>query len=790
MKAKYLLTALAMPALFAACSQDEFADYGQVQNGTALGTVAGDVAFTINEETSRLAWGPTGAAAWETTDDFSLYWINGEGEADLATQFPGKSNAVYYVNNDGDFTSQSVVYEGQHVIVFPANKKHLSDDNIVVSVDSVQKNTTKLGDRSVFASEVLTIMAPKASGTYKGDTIAAAGYDYPVPATVKPLSSNLVLNLNFNLGSKISEVEVQEVTLEAPAKVFATKANLIYKAADSSLVKIDPTEFSKSLTLKVENEKVNSSKTQYVAQLAFMADSTAVAGLTNEGYSIKVKTNYGVVSVDSAMLVKNSKNTMYICGPDTVAGKGVVGDSKLNLTPELKYATQFNPTSHRNATVELEAAEQGYGKRITLNVAVDMSKASIMDMEVATSAELVAAYNTYTLLEKKDSVNFVLAPEFAQNFQGIKAFDLDTEALKSIQANNKVTLTLKKGNTAIRLDGAHTAIPTLPVKFAPSANTGDATTEMTAAAFAIVYADGADLILGSDATAWAIDVNNAKILNGWNSVINEGTLTLTQGTTGKTEQVLSKALTNNGTVNVATKVSLPVNYVQAGATAATNVTANTFTLKGAANEFKNGTVKIDGKIIADGSAARVLVDTIANITVNGSLLQSNSAQITNAGTVTLGENGAVIIEDNEYTYSGAGITNPHKIGSIVLNKRTNSVTTSSNDGYIKLNYTDAKFKTESSDAFNYLIISSDLDLSGEDSTTVVKHIEVDGNLSIKTKSTGFSLGTVIVNANKTLRIPTGSSITATATVKNGDIEVYGDYTAGAESGSGTIYRIQ
>ena len=73
--------------------------------------------------------------------------------------------------------------------------------------------------------------------------------------------------------------------------------------------------------LSLKDVKVNSSSKTYAAQFAIMPDSAAVKALVSTGgqYSIKVKTNYGVVSVDSAMLVKNSKNTMYICGNDTVS---------------------------------------------------------------------------------------------------------------------------------------------------------------------------------------------------------------------------------------------------------------------------------------------------------------------------------------------------------------------------------------------------------------------------------------------------------------------------------------
>lgn len=806
MKTKYLLTALAVPAIFAACSQDEFADYGQVQNPAALGSVAGDVAFTINSAESRLNWdtkAPLGPNSWEGTDKFSLYWIANKktGATDPfanVEEFPGKTNAVYFVDNN-IFTSRSVVYEGKNVIVFPANTEHTSDGNIVVSVDSVQQESVKLGDRSVFVSEVLTIMAPKASGEYLGDTIPAAGYEKPVEAAVKPLSSNLVLNLNVDMGDKISEVEIEEVTLEAPANIFATKANLKLKASDSTLVKAYAVAntLSKTVKLELNNAKVTKNGPTKTVQLAIMPDSTAMKNLYNswnsktaQQYSIKVKTNYGVVSVDSAMLVQNSGKTAYMCGKDTTVNVGVVGNSKLNLTPELWYASQFNPTEHRGAEIELAPAQQGYGKRITLNVTVNMKDASIDDMEIKDSPALERAYTTYTLLEKQnssnDSVNFVLAPEFAENFTGIKAFDLTPNALKAIQGNDKVTLTIKKGAaTAIRLSGAHTtAIPTLPIKFAPS---GSAETEMTADDFNAAYATEAALILGSEATAWAIDVNNAKILNGWSSVINEGALTLTQTETDedKDEEALSVELINDGTIKLGSELVTIKDFANT-ADGIINIE------QGKKFQFgKNITEGIDGTIkVAEGGKLSVAADI--NITTD--------AKIDNLGTVSAEKgNGGLTNNDTINILSNDAITYLQANNGVInLKARDNEVVVAGEKGKIVYNYvyaTDgAQFKRIESDKFTYVVFDNAAkeitlhdDSSADATAKNIDDISLEFLGTTKLVTKGHYVHDVVVKKGAEVKVLSSNSLICHNMENNGTLTLGGNiWYTGEYTGNGVV----
>ena len=169
MKAKYLLTALALPAMFAACSQEDIlSDANLPQSSELLGQVAGDVAFTFGPE-SRLVWGATGAQDWETNDEFSLFWVNGDKniQVDETASLDGMANALY--KKDGNtFTSENILYVGKHIMVYPVDKAHVTNKDILVKVASkatdaeyaTQDGSIALGKRSVYVNDsLLTIDA-------------------------------------------------------------------------------------------------------------------------------------------------------------------------------------------------------------------------------------------------------------------------------------------------------------------------------------------------------------------------------------------------------------------------------------------------------------------------------------------------------------------------------------------------------------------------------------------------------------------------------------------------------
>lgn len=224
-----LLIALALPAMLAACSQEDVINESVVQTGL-LGTPAGEISFVLDEGAdSRVNWGETGSASWSNEDAFSLFWLgaNGENKNDNG-ECKSATNALYLSEGGSEFTSKNIVYEGKHVIVYPADYGHVTDKEIVVGVGAVQQAEKGLGDRTVLVSDLMTIESRPEDPSRVEEGVMYAGYAEPVHATVAPLSSNLVLNLNFEMTDKISDVKIEKVELRANENIFAYNGKLKY----------------------------------------------------------------------------------------------------------------------------------------------------------------------------------------------------------------------------------------------------------------------------------------------------------------------------------------------------------------------------------------------------------------------------------------------------------------------------------------------------------------------------------------------------------------------------------
>lgn len=770
MKLKYLLTAMAVPALLVACSQDEFESLPDNNNQALLGKVAGKVSFDVTDSFSadtRISWGTTGDAGVVKGDEMSLFWVGTEGNLNQGAgdAFKSAANALYKENN-GFFESQNIVYVGKHIIVFPVDTKHYTDRLIEVSTGAEQDGNVEFGKRAIFVSDLIDIVEPVEEPV---DGTNYAGYGKTVTARVSPLTSQLAFNLKFNLPEKISEVIVKKVVISSDEAIFATKANLAnVTTSGGDHIGIANAVYGNSLALNMPTgTKITKEDNTLLAQIAMLpvdlADTKA-----NATYEITVVTNYGNVTINKAKSVTN-KDGEYQCA-DGTDQENVTETTPLSFAKEFGLTSKYSDGANEAAPAAGAKDKRSWGKRILRNVAVNMSEASIDDMAIADSEELIAAYDTYKLLGKAGAVNFVLTP-------GTAPFTFTPEALAAMNetAVKDVTLSFADACTGLELNGAFAAIPDFGAK--------------------ITSLSTKPVILGENSNGWSIDVKNAKAANQFSEIKVNGKLTLTESaTTASDEEVLAKNITSKaGEVNVASNVTIPASVVYSAenvtvgaeiSKATTNVTAGTLTLSTAGTIAGNVTIAQGARIVV--SAASTGVTFSGDVTLNGSLLQTTDGvlNIGNGGVVTMGEKGSLIATANA--------------GKIVLNKRNQNVTVNT-PGDIQWTYNGEKtFVKEATDAFNHLVVSEDIDLSGiavaDDATDPsLTTLEIEEGAWVEVTARGASdttvkIANVIVNAGATMQIPTASEIVATATQVNGDIEVYGDYTEGTKTGNGNIFK--
>lgn len=768
---KISLIALAVPALFAACSQEDIVSDVQNQSGEMLGKVAGDVTFVYdNTPETRMTWDPTGGAGlqWnaEEGDAFSLFWVAGLDES-VSENYQGKTNALYKSTDGAEFKSENIIYEGNHIIVYPADYAHMSAKDIVVSVPEPQNAADDLGTkRTVVISDLLTIKAPltgqnaAANMAKEPNTIWAGGYNASLnhgSAAVGALSSHMVLNLNFDL-KKLEGVEVRNIKLVADKDVFATSGNLV-KNSDG-FISLSPTASTSTVTLNTNNAKITKENNSYKAQISLLPPKK---DLVDANYSIVVETNYGLITIDKALDVTNNAGKAQF-KPFTTQdenGKNVAGEADEETA--LSFFTEFTDIATRTLDTddktEGNQSEGSYGKRIIRNVKVDMSKASIENWPVKTSEDLIAAYAIYDNLERGASEetrkeNFVLEGvtyNWLNQIPNKNQFELTPQAYDEMLKHPYVTLS--NGDLLDRL------------YLKPNSNVQFTSAPALAQISELDNLDGY-MMAGN---VWTLNIYEAANVQAFKTFENKGEVTLIAkknydkyGNNITADDLASFKSTGKTTFDHT--VQDVVNYTLSGTT--TVAEGKTIDLRG--TNTIGGTLNVDGElVIADGKT------TLSQTTnVKGSLLSTTNATLVNNGTIYVKKADASIIVTKQGTTATIELMGRHD------NVR---VSDANNQGYIKWTCDVETLTKDATDVFNYVRIPNSIQWVQD---LAIDFIQVTGS-KVQITGAASDLNTVFINSGYTLVVPTGSSM-VTETVSGGKVQVYGTFVYGTKNNT-TIY---
>ena len=185
MNKKILLSLFGVIALGASCTNEveEFAQ--QTTNGKGFKV---NIQVTDEKENTRIAWDGT-STKWENLDQFSLFNVGGSVDYLKAT-----ANAAYKtVDGGANFTSENVLFEGDHLLVYPLNKDYTSSANYI-TVAPGNDGDKNLGANSIFlGSKILTIT--KGGEKQNGVTDNDAGYQKNVVVSVRPANAGVFFNL-------------------------------------------------------------------------------------------------------------------------------------------------------------------------------------------------------------------------------------------------------------------------------------------------------------------------------------------------------------------------------------------------------------------------------------------------------------------------------------------------------------------------------------------------------------------------------------------------------------------
>lgn len=218
MKAKHLLAAFVLPAVFTACSQDELITNNAEKE--AVGTPIGYLEFTASkgDPTTRLT-----GAGWEAGDKIGMGWIS--AGASLPAGENLFSNHPLFYRDGSSFKSETMIYEGLYIASFP-----FQETKVIAPLEfdlSVQKSEDNYISKRWYVSDKFINLTEETAGLGKA-----------TPLELVPLTNLMKLNIKLGEDANLPEdLKVTGVTLKN-ATALTNKLTLISNAG-SSVIKND-----------------------------------------------------------------------------------------------------------------------------------------------------------------------------------------------------------------------------------------------------------------------------------------------------------------------------------------------------------------------------------------------------------------------------------------------------------------------------------------------------------------------------------------------------------------------
>lgn len=597
MKTKTLLAALALPAIFAACSQDEFM---ATQESEFKGTPIGYLEFTATRGGADTRLNLSG---WEKDDKIALGWISATDLSATANLF--SNHPLYFKGNNG-FKSETMVFEGLYIASFPYQETQKVSPLAFDLATQTSTNLEATYGKRVYVSDKFVELTEETAGLGNASTLSMV-----------PLTNLMKLNIKLAAGATVPE----------DFKVLGVKLD---DGSNSKLVN--------KLTLDSDNSNVAKDKSTLVADCwtPEQGDIAVQVGAENEGLAIDaikgldVYVQLGAFASDDAttlVIETNYGDASIAAGAESVTWSS----TGLGQAAVAKVASFAEAVKAMNG----KAASKPYGQNVSVNVTLDAAS-----IQVPTTVTCQEDLNKIVNLMDKLGM-------FAADNTSTATIEFSKSTLKQadkVVANDgDVVITDISGLN--KLGGAVTfkmAASDYPTNVYIAGELGLATTPtITSVGFSVL--DGETLTVTKD-----LDLgSNGLTINAGGKLVNKATITIGSG----------KTIVISGE-DVTTKA--PAAIYESNAKDAAIAGDGDFTNSGVAHWIAGSLDKVGGKIYADvttgvelnnaniafedvASGATCEVKIATDMTVAGQLQSTTFGNITKMtinGEVTFGVNQA------------------------------------------------------------------------------------------------------------------------------------------------------
>ena len=828
---KYLLSALALPLLFA-CSSDDLLEQEVINSDQFAGIEKVDATFSMEEGlTTRFDKGD-GSWSTEEGDLWGFAWLGDGTKINPATEGIAYQNHNL-IQTDGIFTPQTSIYVGKYFLYRPYDETTVSPQ--AINFTSLEEQTLQdgqtgqpwksLGKTAINIGDKWTAVTTTGN-TKVGSTLtwnkAGINQHYDIYAAVFSNQTGLDLtyknnNVNFDgqaiagatdinytypTGSTVGAVDIYDatVTLTGAAKSFtyAPKSEPnssdhtgTYWADKENLGTDEGFNFTDgAITLTAADENgVSTDKADNKGWFWFNSLPVTNGSATDATQvTTAFTTSYGTVTVtktigDVAYEYNNFGTTE---NPNWEWVKLVSGTSD-NLTASPKQWAIGTGAPAHNTFVNQYGNHHG-----KYAFEVDFSTGVMTGMHIKNDAHLQKALKYYIASGKTENPVILNLDEDADG--NFKISKISIALLQTINASStKVTvlactthgtpkiIVTQDGQAALSL-ADKTEVPALDKVFAA------ATDVYLSSEYEWTWAGGTD-----GKTALPIDANVSKLTNEGNLTVNATNVQLSVGTV----MIYNAQGAKMDITKVTTVKNTLHNYGTINVGAADNTTAE---------------LRAYNARIYNNASALDAYGTINNYGVVGST-SGTSGEVNNYGLINMMNDGAMtLLKSNEKgtdPFASAFNASSNKMGTVVLPENNPtalvSVNNAAENGFIKYTWTGKTYATpEGNVKYNTIVVSDDITFTAaapeiqyiqfqgtrtqvvnpaaSDKLTNLKGIIVDAGKSIiieKNNKIGCSVGAFLgtgatIYKGGTFTYPSGGTTNYFGTWSTDQIVVYGD----------------
>ena len=673
MKTKHILTAVALPAMLAACTADEIVENNNELVAKNRAEVEA-VSFAANGVESRLAY-ENGAWKWEDTDKFLLLNVDKVDPLANEDEIPGKYFAAgkpttgyeYAKGEDGTYTtSASVMSEGLYWGYAPAFNK--------TKKGLVEYTLATAQDQDYYKSE-----AAQAFITPLYEIVAGENFNNKLPLEMINWYSTLEMPLT---NSTKEDITLKQIVLTAD-KDLVVKGLINTEAMGSYIMAYDGEEWGPAQNFdNVATNDLDYNATKGINEL--IAGNAEFTGL-RKAYMVATnedsKTSKTIVlNLDEVVLEAGETETFYMLVPAT---NGEVSCEITIITEEgvIKIDKASDSNKMKKTTIYHNGTKHAFG---TVTSGKNKGQAKAFDIKTGKFEDVTGAYYVASYEDMMNHIETVNGTFFAYN---VGDWNLDADMAEAIKESDAFVVFMNdiniEGNAISR--AADKGLELTKVAFAETATV----LEDTKVTFA---SEGGDYEEEEGTEEYAVLVEGAGVSA---LVVEEGAdVTLEKGTFEEIE--------NNGVLTIKNSANIDVTeaeVVNAGVLNLVEAEVAAISLNGgelnykvakAGNEWSvdnaNVTLALEANATISVAEGVELTNVIANNaawrttkTVSGKVVTKHAVSVINNGEIVLA-GGA---EGGDMTVWGT-LTNNGNITSSSNTLRIMNTATNAADAKIKV----------------------------------------------------------------------------------------------------------